>query len=299
VHGDILDLSKASDFYQREAAVAESLADYVKRLPGPQYKLKNGFDASFHHTLPLLLAQCPLQPADALADSLFRIARAWANSMCVGSLPGDWRCTRPEALSYEWKQSWKRMQEKDWDAFRRMNSPTAQYIVTALDEVGKVDHALCYVPTARHICLGISFAQNMQLDPEMRILVKGDPAVSFMSAYIRKSQGQKWPSNQKQELQNLRVIFESAVSTIDKEFLGLTGPKGRPRDIGERAAYLLYHERKPMRLVSRELCAMRQERSHICGSKYSDKIRKAAVNHFKHLRRELQSLVKSSRKQSL
>jgi hypothetical protein len=262
--------------------------------------INNGFDAFFHQSLPIFLSGLPLEPADALAHSLFRIAQAWANSRYVDSLPGDWRCTRPEALSNEWKQSWKRMEEEDWDAFCRMSSPTAQYIVTALDEGGNVDNGLCYVPTACHIEVGVSFAQEMQQDPEMRILIKGDPAVSFMTAYIRKSRGQEWPRNKKKELERLRVIFESTVKTVAKEFLGLMRPsKGRPRDICERAAYLLYHERKPIRLVSRELCGLRQGHNHICDSKCSDKIKKAAANHFKYLRQEILSLLKSSRKESL
>jgi hypothetical protein len=292
VQGNIIDLSKASSFFQKEAAVAEVLTDYVEKLPHSRYRLKNGFDAFFHGSLPVFLANHPAQPADALADSLFRVAKAWANGRYVDSLPGDWRCTRTEALSNEWKQSWKRMPEEDWDLFRQMSSPLAQYIVTALDEKGNVDHGLCYVPTVRHVQLGISFQQNTRLDPEMRILIKGDPAVSFMIAYIRKSQGQKWPRDKKKELELLRVIFESTVKAVAKEFLGLTRPnKGRPRDIGERAAYLLYHEKKPIRLVSRELCALRQEPDHSCDSKCHDKIKKAAGNHFKQLSRELQSLI--------
>lgn len=235
VHDNILDLSTASDFYQRLVAVTEALTDHVERLPGSRYKLKSGFDAFFRQSFRLFLAGDPSQPADALAYSFFRMAQAWANSMHVDSLPGDWSCTGTEALRNEWKQSWKRIQEKEWDGFRQMSSPIAQYIGTALDEVGNVDHELCYVPSARHVCLGISFAQKMHEDPEMRILIKGDPAVSFMIAYIRKSLRQKWPRDQRQELRNLRVIYESAVSAIEKEFLGLTGPKGRPRDIGERA----------------------------------------------------------------
>jgi hypothetical protein len=299
VHGNVLDLSKASDFYQREAAVAEVLAEYVERLPGPRYKLKNGFDAFFHQSWAFSLLSHSSQPADALAHSLFKTAQAWTHSKYVDSWPGDWRCTRTEALSNEWKQSWKRMSEQDWDSFRQMSSPLAAYIVTALDEKGNVDHRLCYVPTVRHVCLGISFQQNMRLDPEMRILIKGDPAVSFMIAYLQKSRKQQWSRRERQELMNLRMIFKSAVSTIEKEFLGLTGPKGRPRDVGERAAYLLYHEKKPIRLVSRELCALRQEPNHICDLKCHDKMKKAAGNHFKQLKRELQSRMKSSRKESL
>ncbi len=120
----------------------------------------------------------------------------------------------------------------------------------------------------------------------------------FMSAYVRKSQGRVGSRDNRDELQNLRVIFESTVSTIAKEFLGLTRPgKGRPRDVGGRAAYLLFHEQKPLHLVTRELCSLRQETNHLCDSKCSDKMKKAATNHFKHLKREIHSLVKSSKKE--
>jgi hypothetical protein len=103
VHGDVLDLSKASDFYQWEAAVAEALDGYVERLRGSQYKLKNGFETSLQ-SLPLFLSGQPLQPADDLAHALFQMAQIWARRRYVDSWPGDWRCTRSEALSNEWKQ---------------------------------------------------------------------------------------------------------------------------------------------------------------------------------------------------
>ncbi len=173
VHGNVIDLSNASDFYQREAAVAETLDDYVERLPSVKYKLKNGFDTYFDRSLPVFLSGLPLQPADALAHSLFQIAHSWATGMYVGSLPGDWRCTRSEALKNEWKQSWKHMEEEDWEAFRQLSSPLAQYITTALDEKGKVNHELCYLPTAHHVELGVSFVQDRQQTPEMRILIRG------------------------------------------------------------------------------------------------------------------------------
>jgi hypothetical protein len=293
---NVLDLSEASDFYKREAAVTEELGDCVQRLHGERFKLKGVFGVSFRRCFPLFLSDVPADPPDALAHSLFRMAQQWANSSYANSLPGDWRCTRPEALSGEWRQSWERVLEEDWVAFRRMSSPTAQYITTALDEKGKVKHELCYTPTARHVNLGVSFQRDTKLNPEMRILIQGDPAVSFFIAYVRKSQGQRRLRGQRRELRNLRVIFESVVSTIEKEFLGLTGQMGRPRDIGERAAYLLYHQRKAIRLVSRELCALREEPNHICDFKCHDKTKKAAANHFKHLRRELQAAAKSSMK---
>src|SRR4051812_21303397 len=56
VHGNVVDVSQASTFYQKEAAVVEVLTNYVEKLPGSQYKLKNGFDTFFHGSLPVLLA---------------------------------------------------------------------------------------------------------------------------------------------------------------------------------------------------------------------------------------------------
>jgi hypothetical protein len=43
--------------------------------------------------------------------------------------------------------------------------------------------------------------------------------------------------------------------------------------------YLLYHERRAIRLVSRELCALRKGPICIWDSTNHDKIKKAAVNH--------------------
>jgi len=47
--------------------------------------------------------------------------------------------------------------------------------------------------------------------------------------------------------------------------------------------------------VDNRLCAERNTRGHVCG-KCSDKTKKAALNHFKHLSRELQSLLSQAGK---
>jgi hypothetical protein len=294
LRSDVLDLSQASKFYQKEAAVAGALTDYVECLPGDRYRLKNGFDDFFRASLPVLLANHLPQLADALADFLLRLAQHWAEIKVRDSLPGDRTSLSMEALSAEWKQSWSHMQEKHWEAFRKMSSPLASYLVTAIDDAGVVDDRLCYDPTAHRIQLGVSFAQDSQRDPVMRILIKGDPAVRFMVAYIRKAQREPWPRTEKGELEKLRVAFESIMNRIAKDQLGLTNPSsGRPRELGGRAAYLLYHEGKPIRLVTRELCADRLTPGHICGSKCSDNLKKSATNYFKYLWRELESLMKS------
>lgn len=101
VHEDVLNLSQASEFYQNEAAVAGALTDYVECLPGSRYKLKNDFDAFFRDSLPVFLAGNPLQPADALADSFFRIARHWAETKHAAALLGNRRSVSKEAVDSE------------------------------------------------------------------------------------------------------------------------------------------------------------------------------------------------------
>jgi hypothetical protein len=98
VHDGTLDLSAASDFYQRLAAVTEALTDHVQRLPGSQYKLKSGFDAYFRQSFHLFLGIDPSQqPADALAYSFLRMAQAWpiAGMSTLCPVIGDAQAPRP------------------------------------------------------------------------------------------------------------------------------------------------------------------------------------------------------------
>jgi hypothetical protein len=62
---------------------------------------------------------------------------------------------------------------------------------------------------------------------------------------------------------------------------------------------MIYHEKKPVYLVARKLCVNRQSPDHACDFRCSDKIKKAAANHFKNLTKELKSVLKSSRKEFL
>lgn len=294
VSGNILDLSAASKFYQKQAEIALELIGQIESLPGSRYRLRTGFDVFFFGSLPEFLAGHPQDPANALADSLFRLARTWAEFKRHDSLPGDRSLISDEALNIEWKRNWEGMKERDWEGFRRINSRSAQLFPTAIDENGKVDDRLIFSPDARRIKLGISFEQNTGRPPQMQIIVIGEPAVSFMIAYVRKSQGLPWKKGDKGELETLRTMFESLVHAVSKDFLGLARPaKGRPRDVGELAAYRIYHQQKPIYQVVRELCSSRSKSGHTCGPKCTENIKKAAKNHFTNLRRELRSLVKS------
>jgi len=200
-------------------------------------------------------------------------------------------------LNEEWKRGWKRLGEKDWKAFRQMASPLAEFTLTAIRDDGVVDSTMWSAPTLRHVQLGISFEQNVQKPPEMRLIVRGDPAVSFMMAYIRKRQ--PWGKEDKGELEKARLLLDSIMQTFKKDFLGLTRlKKGRPRESGERAAYLLYHEGKRITWVAREVCASVKGPNHKCDRRCFETTKKSADNYYKHLKRELRSLVLSSQKKN-
>jgi hypothetical protein len=61
--------------------------------------------------------------------------------------------------------------------------------------------------------------------------------------------------------------------------------RGRPRaDFGERAAYLLDHEKKNLALIAKELCELSPTASPSVRRQCFDRIRKAANNYYKLLR---------------
>jgi hypothetical protein len=294
INGNTVDLSRASEFYRRLAKVALELTDYVEALSGNKYKLMGRFAPFFFKSLPVCLDRRPAEPVDAVAESLFQLAKAWALDIADARLLGDRNLASETSLDDEWARAWNLLDEKHWQALEEMGPAAASYITTAMDEHGGIDEKLVYSPKAHRIQLGISFERDANREPELRLLLKGEPAVRFMIAHIRKSQSMDSSSLDKENRETLRTILNSAVQAIAKEFFGLKKPtKGRPRDIGERAAYLIYHRQKPIHLAVRELCALSQEPKHTCDGKCRDRIKKAADNYFKHLQRELRSLVGS------
>jgi hypothetical protein len=91
--GCVIDVSGASDFYKKKAAVAALLEDFVEPLPSFHYRLKNQFDCYFFANLPVFLRHPPSTPADSLADALFLLGRQWAKTrygnLPIASIPSD------------------------------------------------------------------------------------------------------------------------------------------------------------------------------------------------------------------
>jgi hypothetical protein len=298
INGNVIDLSQASDFYKKLAAIAEELPHcYLERLRGGQYKLKNKFDTWFFSSLAVVAGRNPEAPPNAMAEALFQLAFHWAE-IEYNSQFGDERAITEQVLKDEWLQSWKRMGPLDWDAFRQKGSPLAEFFSKATSDDRALDDNLWASPTAHHVRLGISFTGDEHRPPEMKMTVIGDPAVRFMIAYVRNFPGALRSEEELSERDATGVMFDSIVHAFKQDILGLTRPKkGRPRDIGERAAYLLEHQRKKIRTVVHSLCAARQKGSHECDHKCVDRTKKSARNYYKHLRRELKLLVLSSQKE--
>jgi hypothetical protein len=69
--------------------------------------------------------------------------------------------------------------------------------------------------------------------------------------------------------------------------------KGRPRvDFGEKAAYLLDHEKKHVAIIAKELYRMPANAGSSERRQYFDRIKKAAKNYYKLLRSDYTSLTK-------
>lgn len=291
----MLHLADATEFYRREAAIALEVVDYVEARDESQYLLKGGFEGFFFLHLPSILPFLPTEPVNALAKALFILARSWA--YILYEHPGSWTVLDPDVLK-EWKKSWEKISEKDLEEFRRRDSTphSEKAYRTAVDASGKVDDKSCRDPGARRIELEIAFEQNTNYPPEMRITVRGEPAVNFMIAYIRKLQGVSLTSDDGIILDNLHAMFDSVTQAVARKFLGLIRSRGRPRTISERAALLMYHERKPIGLVARELCTKRTDPAHRCDTACKHGIKKVAKSHFLNLRREVRSIVRSGEK---
>jgi hypothetical protein len=298
INANLIDLSQASNFYKKVAAVSEELTDrYVEHLDGDKYRLKNGFDTWFFGSLRVASESHPEAPPNALAWSLFLLARYFAEIKYSDQF-GDARAITDEVLLDEWLQSWARMKPSDWDAFRQKGSPSTEFFSLATRDDRTLDENLWPSPTAHHIRLGIAFTRDEHRPPEMKMTVTGDAAVRFMIAYVRNSPGSLLSKGEIVERDAAEAIFDSIVRAFKQDILGLTRPKkGRPRDIGGRAAHLLDHHGKKIRTVVHSLCAARQEGSHECDHKCIDRIKKSAQNYYKHLRRDLKSLVLSSQKE--
>jgi len=93
--------------------------------------------------------------------------------------------------------------------------------------------------------------------------------------------------------QRTATVVDSVAGRLKMNLQLIRPKKGRPQaNFGERAAYLLDHEKKNLPLIAKELCHMLPDASPSVRRQCFDRIRKAANNYYKLLRHDYTTLTR-------
>lgn len=284
IRENIIDISGASNFFKKKAGVATLLKGFVEALPDSQFRLENNFDTYFLGNLPLILKGHPMKPADALADALFFLGREWAKrdygNLPIASLPTD------EFLRIQWKES------DAWDAFLRSDACFGEiwwHNLVADQNVERWGGG----SDPGDFELRVEFNFDASKPPKMSIGIKGKPAAVLMNWWMTlkpSSATQQYPE-MKELREKTAALLDSIVGALKMDLKLIQSHKGRPREkFGERAAYLLDHEKKSLPSIARELCQLPQNSTALARRQCFDRIRKAANNYYKLLRNDYSTL---------
>ncbi len=270
-------LSGASEFFRKRAETAILLRDFVEMLPNSSYRLKNGFDRFFFINLPMFAQTHRMSAPDALADALFTLGRQWARvdygRLPIATVPTD------EYLRSRWKGA------NEWEAFVRTDACIGEVWWRNLDEREAVE-LWSGEAAPGDFELRVDFGPKTTEPPKASIRIKGAPAALLMNWWMTlrpNTSPDIYPDNEE-----LRAKVESMMDSLMKQLktdLRLARPqKGRPRlDVGERAAYLLDHERKSLAFIARQLYVMPEDASPSARRQYFDRVKKAAKNYYRLL----------------
>jgi hypothetical protein len=270
-------LSGASEFFKKRAETATLLRDFVEALPNSSYRLKNGFDRFFFGNLSMFAQTHQMSAPNALADALFTVGRQWARvdygRLPIATLPTD------EYLRSQWKTA------DEWEAFVRTEACIGELWWRNLDERGVVG-LWSGEAAPGDFELRVDFGAETTKPPNASIRIKGKPAELLMNWWITlrpNTSPDIYPDNEE-----LRTKMESMIDSLVKQLktdLRLTRPQqGRPRrDSGQRAAYLLDHERKSLPVIARQLYRMSEDASPSERRQCFDRIKKAAKNYYRLL----------------
>jgi len=282
--GNVINLSGASDFYKKRAEVATLLRDFVEAQPNSCFLLKNRFDRHFLVNLPVILHVRGMRPADALADALFVLGREWAKrdfgNLPIASLPTD------EFLRAQWKEA------NAWDAFLRIDGCFGEIWWHNLGSEKKVTKWAGGCDPG-DFELRVEFNFDVTRPPKMLISIKGEPAAVLMDYWmtLNPNNPSKGPSATKELREKSAELLDSIVGSLKMDLKLIQPEKGRPRkEFGERAAYLLDHEKRSLASIAKELCQLPQNSSALARRQCFDRIRKAANNYYRLLRSDYMAL---------
>jgi hypothetical protein len=284
IKGSTIDISNASDFYRKRAEVATLLRDFVEPQPNSSYLLKNQFDRHFLVNLPLMLHLHVMRPADALADALFVLGREWAKrdfgNLPIATLPTD------EFLRAQWEEG------NAWDAFLRRDGCFGEIWWHSLGSDGKVTRwgGGC---ESGDFEVRVEFNFDATKPPKMLIGIKGKPAAILMNHWMTLTPNS--PSKDSPGTKELReksaALLDSIGATLKMDLRLIQPEKGRPLEkFGERAAFLLDHEKRSLASIASELCQLPPNSTALARRQCFDRIRKAASNYYKLLRSDYTAL---------
>ncbi len=216
----------------------------MERGPRFRYVLKNNFDRHFFTNLSLFVGNSNLKPADALADALFSDSFL-IRDHCVGEI--WWHNLGQDGKLHRWK--------------------------------GGSAHG--------DFELRVDFGTETTKPPTMTIRVKGEPAAMLMKWWTTLTPNS--PAQKRSGVDLLRrqtvTVLDSLLGALKTKLRLLRAERGRPRiDFGERAAYLLDHQKMQIAMIARELCHMPADANQLERRQCFDRIRKAAQNYYKLLR---------------
>jgi hypothetical protein len=282
VHGSVINLSGASDFYKKKAHVAATvLVDLVEPLSNFRYRLKRDFAPYYFRNLRLYL-----QPSDArsvsdnMAEALFALSKHLPK-IDYGRLP-----IRPLPSDEFFRSAWKGADA--WEAFLRRDACIGQGWLHEISDDGTVRNwSGEFDPDV--FDLFIRFGNDTTKPPTMRIDVKGKAAALFMEFWMTlnlNSSPQEHP--RKKELRdNAGIVLDAIVKLLKAKLTILRPEKGRPSSrFGEQAAYLLDHQKKKILQVAIELCQLSADATPSTRRQCFDRIRKAANNYYRQLRND-------------
>jgi hypothetical protein len=283
INGSIIDISEASDFYKKRADVATVLPNFVERRSEFRYKLKNQFDRFYFINLRLFLFPS-MEPADLLADALFRLGRQWAKTdygrLPFAVIPSD------EFLRNQWESA------DEWDSYIHKEACIGEVWWHNLGDEGKV-HPWDGGSVSGDFELRIDCGWETTKPPTVRIRIKGKPAEMIMKWWMAMNPNNppERPPGHEDLRERTAVVLDSLVSTLKMNLKLVRPERGRPRvDFGEKAAYLLDHEGKHVAIIAKELCRMPADASSSARRQYFDRIKKAAKNYYKLLHRDYTTL---------
>jgi hypothetical protein len=302
IHGSVVDLSNASKFCRERAEIALQLSEHVTCVGTEKYELSARIHRDF-----LVKRYCGVgnehsAPADRLATALYWCAKllafelgfrtrpdkldAWTDYLdAIGSPRRGHLRPRafvrvPVSSDGQIREPWSHPDLAQLSIHFAFNTEIARMRIAGKD-AGSIQIADEAAPTATLNGDGAGQEFEVERLPELTIKLEGSPVAKMMVASLGKG------ADAKTVAQQFTITLLSGVVHELKRFLGISSKRGRPRlGIGEQAALLLDHYQVNITQAVAQICPSRLVPSHRHDKRCQDRVRLAARQYYKSLKRE-------------